>query len=232
MFLQEITPFVGNGQPNAKGQNLQEFLQAYDPRRYETPSVTTDIIVLQVPKGAKDCRKGGRVLLIRRGNHPCIGMWALPGGFVGMKENLVDGARRELLEETGVSDVPLEAVGVWGDWQRDPRTRVITVPHLAILEEEKKATAGDDAGDARWFSLSFEKTGEEEADGLCRETWALTLSGGGETLSPTVERTYHKKALLQQEAFRVKEPGGVAVDHSAILLQALLHAQRALEQRG
>ena len=211
---------------------MQEFLQAYDPRRYETPSVTTDIIVLQVPKGAKDCRKGGRVLLIRRGNHPCIGMWALPGGFVGMKENLVDGARRELLEETGVSDVPLEAVGVWGDWQRDPRTRVITVPHLAILEEEKKATAGDDAGDARWFSLSFAKTGEEEADGLCRETWALTLSGGGDTLCPTVERTYHKKALLQQEAFRVKEPGGVAVDHSAILLQALLHAQRALEQRG
>lgn len=83
MFLQEITPFVGNGQPNAKGQNLQEFLQAYDPRRYETPSVTTDIIVLQVPKGAKDCRKGGRVLLIRRGTTrasacgPCpAGLWA------------------------------------------------------------------------------------------------------------------------------------------------------------
>lgn len=232
MFLQDITPFEGNGQKNAKGQTLQEFLQSYDPHRYDTPSVTTDIIVLQVPKGAKDCVKGGRVLLIRRGNHPCIGMWALPGGFVDMKENLVDGARRELREETGVSDVPLEAVGVWGDWQRDPRTRVITVPHLAILEEEREAAAGDDAGDARWFSLSFAKTGEEEADGVCRETWALTLTGGGETLCPVIERSYHIKALLQQEAFRVKEPGGVAVDHSAILLQALLHARRALQQRG
>lgn len=101
-----------------------------------------------------------------------------------MKENLVDGARRELREETGVSDVPLEAVGVWGDWQRDPRTRVITVPHLAILEEEREAAAGDDAGDARWFSLSFMKTGEEEADGVCRETWALTLTAAGRRSAP------------------------------------------------
>lgn len=81
MFLQDITPFEGNGQKNAKGQTLQAFLQSYDPHRYDTPSVTTDIIVLQVPKGAKDCVKGGRVLLIRRGTTRASACGRCPAGL-------------------------------------------------------------------------------------------------------------------------------------------------------
>lgn len=49
-----------------------------------------------------------KVLLVRRSNHPSIGFWALPGGFAEMRENLEDTARRELEEETGVKDLPLE----------------------------------------------------------------------------------------------------------------------------
>ena len=233
MFLNDYSAFLGDGSRNRKGQDLGEFLQGYDPHRYDTPSVTTDIIVLQVEKGAASCRENGRVLLIRRGNHPCINAWALPGGFVDMKENLKDGALRELQEETGVSGVPMEAVGVWGDWKRDPRTRVITLPHLAILEEEVSVQAGDDAGDARWFTLSFEKGREEMyPDGWLRETYGITLSSGDVTLTPVVARLSRPEDVLIQEEFLVEDTGSMAADHSGILLQALLHAERALSRRA
>ncbi len=70
-----------------------------------------------------------KVLLVKRSNHPSIGYWALPGGFVNMQENLEDTAGRELEEETGVKGLILEQFAVYGDYDRDPRTRVITTAY-------------------------------------------------------------------------------------------------------
>jgi 8-oxo-dGTP diphosphatase len=67
-----------------------------------------------------------RLLMIRRRNHPNIGMWALPGGFVELRENLEDAAKRELMEETGVENAPMIQLKTYGDYDRDPRWRVIT----------------------------------------------------------------------------------------------------------
>ena len=61
---------------------------------------------------------------------------ALPGGFAEMRENLEDTARRELEEETGVKDLPLEQFAVYGDYDRDPRTRVITTAYLSLVNEQ------------------------------------------------------------------------------------------------
>ena len=72
------------------------------------------------------------MLLVKRGNHPSIGCWALPGGFVDLRENLEDTARRELQEETGVSGLPVEQFACYGDYQRDPRARIITSAYLSI----------------------------------------------------------------------------------------------------
>jgi 8-oxo-dGTP diphosphatase len=66
------------------------------------------------------------VLLIQRGHEPFAGQWALPGGFVDMEEPLEAAARRELQEETGVTDVPLREVGMAGKPGRDPRGRTIS----------------------------------------------------------------------------------------------------------
>ena len=59
---------------NKKGQTLEEFRADYDETRYRRPSVTVDMLVLTPISG----RLG--VLLIRRGDHPFLGTWALPGG--------------------------------------------------------------------------------------------------------------------------------------------------------
>jgi 8-oxo-dGTP diphosphatase len=119
---------------------------SYDPSRYERPSVTVDVVILTV----RDRRL--EVLLVKRRHWPNEGMWAIPGGFVGMEESLEDAARRELEEETGVRDVYIEQLYTFGDPGRDPRGRVITVVYYALISaDELEVRAADDAADAGWF---------------------------------------------------------------------------------
>ncbi|MFT3874296.1 MAG: NUDIX domain-containing protein [Nocardioides sp.] len=94
------------------------------------------------------------VLLIRRGSAPHRGSLALPGGFVDPGEDLIEAARRELEEETGVTGVVLEQLGTYGTPRRDPRGRVVSVAHLAVLPEPVQAHAGDDAADVRWVPIA------------------------------------------------------------------------------
>jgi 8-oxo-dGTP diphosphatase len=95
-----------------------------------------------------------KLLLINRGNQPFKGRWALPGGFVGIDEELEDAAARELKEETGLSNVPLEQMHTFGNVGRDPRGRQITIVFMGVLEKRPpKIKGGDDAAKARWFDI-------------------------------------------------------------------------------
>ncbi|MCG6940706.1 MAG: NUDIX hydrolase [Thiohalocapsa sp.] len=112
------------------------------------PAVTTDIAVFAIRDDAL------HLLLIRRGNPPFEGAWALPGGFLDIDEDLETCAARELAEETGLSGLYLEQLCTFGAVGRDPRERVISVAYLALAPAgERSVQAGDDAADARWFRL-------------------------------------------------------------------------------
>lgn len=112
------------------------------------PAVTTDIAVFTLREDAL------QLLLIRRGNPPFAGNWALPGGFLDIDEDLDACAARELAEETGVRDVYLEQLYTFGAVGRDPRERVVSVAYFALAPAQRLAVeAGDDAADARWFRL-------------------------------------------------------------------------------
>ena len=102
-FFKEIEPFRGNGNENEKGQTLEEFLEEYNPYKYKNPCVTTDAVIFSCKRKVVDGE--WKVLMVKRRNHPSIGWWALPGGFIELHENLEDTARRELTEETGVADL-------------------------------------------------------------------------------------------------------------------------------
>ncbi|WP_435191288.1 NUDIX domain-containing protein [Streptomyces sp. bgisy126] len=97
----------------------------------------------------------GRVLLIKRGWAPYENHWALPGGHVDEGETGLQAAVRELEEETGVrvAEDDLRLVGVWDQPDRDPRGRYVTVTYLVTIPADTQAVAGDDARDARWWSL-------------------------------------------------------------------------------
>ncbi len=118
---------------------------------YEKPSVTVDIIVFTVQNQEL------KVLLVKRGIEPFKEMWAIPGGFVRIKESLEEAAKRELKEETGVKNVYLEQLYTFGAVDRDPRGRVITVSYFALINSEKakeKLEAATDASEAKWFSVN------------------------------------------------------------------------------
>lgn len=119
----------------------------YDPAKYERPSVTADVALFIVRK------KRLEALLIRRKHKPCAGMWAMPGGFVEMNESLDAAALRELKEETGLDGIYIEQLRAYGDPDRDPRARVITIAYLGLAAFERiKPRSGDDAAEVKWHS--------------------------------------------------------------------------------
>jgi len=111
------------------------------------PMVSVDAVVFKIRKNKVE------LLLIQRGREPFKGNWALPGGFVGIDEELDKAAERELEEETGLKNVPLKQMHTFGAVGRDPRGRQITVVYMGIAEEQKQIKAGDDAANARWFDI-------------------------------------------------------------------------------
>jgi 8-oxo-dGTP diphosphatase len=115
---------------------------------YPRPMVTVDTVIFTVI--ADDLK----VLLIRRGVEPFKGQWAIPGGFVAMDEDLEAAARRELREETNVSDVYMEQLYTFGAPQRDPRGRTITVAYFALIAADRRElAAATDSEAVEWFSV-------------------------------------------------------------------------------
>jgi len=116
--------------------------------QYPHPAVTTDVVVFTL----RDQQL--KLLLVKRGRPPFADMWALPGGFLDIDEDLEACAKRELEEETGIRGVYLEQLYTFGQPDRDPRERVISVTYYALVPSDHiDLQASSDAADADWFSL-------------------------------------------------------------------------------
>ena len=115
--------------------------------QYPHPAVTADCVIFGFDG------VGIKMLLIQRGIEPFKGKWAFPGGFMNMNETAEECARRELEEETGLKNAVVEQFYTFSDVNRDPRERVITVAHYALVRLSE-VKGGDDAASARWFAMA------------------------------------------------------------------------------
>ena len=116
---------------------------------FPRPALAVDCVVFGLDGGSL------KLLLIQRGIKPFKGEWALPGGFVRTDESLDDAARRELREEAGLHNVFLEQLYTFGEPDRDPRERVVSVAYYALVKlSDHEARAATDAAAARWFAVA------------------------------------------------------------------------------
>ncbi len=111
----------------ARSREELDFLQNYEPGDFERPSVAVDVVLLTVRDG------GLWTLLYRRAEFPDKGLYALPGGFVGMDEGLEAATARVLRTKADLADVFVEQLYTFGDPARDPRMRILTVAHYALV---------------------------------------------------------------------------------------------------
>lgn len=222
---------------NSNGMTEEEFLKQYSPGDYARPSVTTDILVFTVKNRTnEDVRKADekdlRILLIKRKDHPYIGQWAIPGGFVDIHESLEEAAKRELKEETDLDNIYFEQLATYGEPDRDPRMRVISTAYMALIPNKHlKPVAGDDAEDVEWFNISREQIDSNDNEDI----WKLHLTNDEETVrisykiiekhvrrgvSQEIETTVIPQALSQDS---------LAFDHYKIIVDALQRLKNKIE---
>ncbi|MEU9082659.1 NUDIX domain-containing protein [Streptomyces sp. NPDC048357] len=167
-------------------------MSPYDPSAFPPFAVTVDLVVLTVRRHAL-C-----ALVVRRGEQPFQGRWALPGGFVRGDEDLAGAAARELAEETGLcahdpglpgagNGAHLEQLATYGDPKRDPRMRVVSVAHLVLAPDLPAPRAGGDANSARWAPVDELLAAHDEAATALAFDHARILADGVERARSKIE---------------------------------------------
>lgn len=212
------------------GFSEKEFLAGYCPENNERPSVAVDTVIFTVTQTKEDNyrklpEKELKILLIKREDHPYLGFWALPGGFVNSNETTEDTAIRKLAEETGINDIYLEQLYTFSEPERDPRMWVMSCSYLALADSSKiLVKAEDNAHQAEWFTVKtytvedktiedgdeFKKITEYKLELICRD---IVLSGKVRHIMLRNSKGLHDK-------YEIIENNGIAFDHARIILYA------------
>lgn len=226
-------------QLDRNGLTEQQYIDAYDIKTFDQPSVTVDIVLLTVSEHEPDSyrklpKKSLQVLLIKRKEHPFIGKWALPGGFVRIDETIESAAYRELEEETNVEGIYLEQLYTYGDVKRDPRGRIISTAYMSLVNSDDiVAKAGTDAEEAKWFEVKYDIVKEDRiktSSGFEENTYyTIHFTAEDECIETqvVVSRIYDGKKIAYRR--QIREKGLLAFDHCLIVQQAIERIRGKLE---
>lgn len=228
----------------------RKFLEEYDINRYDRPSIAADVAVFSIgrkrmadPDYRKLPAKSLRLLMIRRADQPFCGEWALPGGFMRRGETVQETARRELKEETGTDKAYLELCDVFSDIGRDPRGWIISQSFLAVLNEDDLASghleASGDAGEARWFDITVDKTAgnrqERENQITCDNDYQLRLESDcvSEDEGTILLRAVIREHIVYRDyheivTYEIVDAQGIAFDHAKIILSVFNRLRQML----
>ena len=192
----------------------KEFLKNYNSSQFEKLSITSDIVVFSISDTPTDNyrklnTKDFSILLIQRDDFPFKGSWALPGGFVDVKESIDDATDRILKHETGLSKIYKEQLYTFGDVYRDPRMRIVSISHLSLIDKSKIKDKLSD--NAEWFNIySYEN----------EETLKLSLKSNNVSLNIVAKKV--------NDTYQVIESKDIAFDHAQIILLGLLRLRNKI----
>lgn len=194
----------------------KEFLNEYNSSQYASTSAATDIVTLKMSMLGKPSAK---VLLVKRKNHPAMGYWALPGGFIS-EESAEECARRKLIEKTGITDMYLEQLYTFSDPKRDPRMRIISIAYMALLNNDDECLKpGDMISDIKWFDL------EIEAETETVKKLKIKNSELGVEMTYVISETCEKNGIIGSKRIQLvnnsKSVDLLAFDHAQIIYMAI-----------
>lgn len=224
---------------DGNGLSEEAFLKSYDISKFDRPSMTVDMLLFTIASEEADSyrklpERSLRVLLIKRKEHPFIGKWALPGGFVRIDESLEEAAYRELKEETGVANAYLEQLYTSGAVERDPRGRIISTSYISLVDyNEVEAKAGSDAEEAKWFEVEYALRREERDmtdTGFIENKYVeLTFTCEDIELNTSVKisRIVDGKHVSYKKS--IVENNGLSFDHGIIIQYGIERLRNKLE---
>jgi len=205
-------------QRDSNGLTESEYLEALkkEASAFEHPYVTVDMLLI----GTDEKFSTLKILLVKRKNHPFINKWAFPGGFMDINESAYKAACRELEEETGLKNVYMEQLYTFTNPGRDPRARVVDIAYLALLPT-CPVKAGDDAGDAAWFSFKIEN-----------DELVLRNDERDITIAYNLKMERFKNGVITIENYDKPIPKTeeqLAFDHAEILVESMLRLRNKIE---
>lgn len=188
----------------------EEFLKNYNKNDFDLLSVTTDILVLSISNEEnenyrKTTKKHMSVLLVKRDNYPFKDKWCLPGGFVGIDEDLEDSPNRILKKETNLENIYLEQLYTFGSVKRDPRMRVLSTSYMALVD--KNLLNNNLTPNASWFNIKY------FAD---NDSVLVLLDNGNEQLKFKLKKVLREKTS-DSYSYIIEENNDVAFDHALII---------------
>ena len=188
----------------------EEFLKNYNKNDFDLLSVTTDILVLSISNEEnenyrKTTKKHMSVLLVKRDNYPFKDKLCLPGGFVGIDEDLEDSPKRILKKETNLENIYLEQLYTFGSVKRDPRMRVLSTAYMALVD--KNLLNNNLAPNASWFNIKY----FDDNDSVL-----VLLDNGNEQLKFKLKKVLREKTS-DSYSYIIEENNDVAFDHALII---------------
>lgn len=199
-----------------KYSSEEEFLNNYNPDKFDRLSMTADILVISVSNKEKTNTRGNdnkvmSILLVKREGYPFKDRYCLPGGFLNPKdETLEECAKRVLKSETNLEDIYLEQLYTFDSINRDPRMRVVSTSFVSLIDKNKLTNMINK--NASWFDIeSITEKANIVSIKLNNGTCSFELKIKQEIRDKTTDR--YKYTGLDNKS--------IAFDHDIVILTGL-----------
>jgi ADP-ribose pyrophosphatase YjhB (NUDIX family) len=200
----------------------EEFLKNYNSDEFEKLSLTADILIFSISnEQTNNYRKLGKkhfsVLLVKRDNYPFKDKWCLPGGFIGIDEDIETAAKRILKDEANIKDIYLEQLYTYSDPKRDPRMRVISTSYMALIDKNRLNTKL--TNNASWFNITYFQD---------EKSFNVTLDNGEEILKFKIKKTLREQTTDRYK-FTILENKSIAFDHPLVIVSGIERLKNKIE---